>query len=225
MGLVKNYIKNTNTYKEKLSEDYRAIFDEVMVYFRTSALPDKDIEMALQDILSSFLEAQALGKTINEVIGDNYKEFCENIIVELKASPKSKKRILLNNISTVFLISVIIVIIDYITDFVGSFIKYKTILINYSVNLDAILQIIMAIILVYIVFKFVRSSDALAPSNKKSKLKEFGIAYLIFSIIFLILVGSKLLKLEAIVLFNIKIYFIIPILYIIMKGFSYLANE
>lgn len=225
MGLVKSYVKSTNVHKEKLNEEYRPIFDEIMVYFRTSALPDKDIEMALQDILSSFLEAQASGKAVNDVIGDNYKEFCENIIVELKASPKSKKRILLNNISTVFLISVIIVIIDYITDFVGSFIKNKTVLLNYSVNLDTILQIIMAIVLVYTVFKFVRSSDAPSLENKKSKLKEFGIAYLISFIIFLILVGSKLLKLEAIVLLNIKIYFIIPILYIIMKGFSYLANE
>lgn len=225
MGLVKSYIKNTNIHKEKLNENYRSIFDDIMVYFRTSALPDKEIEVALQDILSSFLEAQASGKAVNEVIGDNYKEFCENIILELKASPKGKKRILLNNISTVFLISVIIIIIDYITDFVGSFIKNKTILLNYSVNLDTILQIIMAIVLVYIVFKFVRSSDAPASGNKKSKLKEFGIAYLIFFIIFLIIVGSRLLKLDTVVLFNIKIYFIIPILYIITKGFSYLANE
>lgn len=225
MGLVKNYIKNTNKYKEKLSEDYRAIFDEVMVCFRTSALPDKDIEMALQDILSSFLEAQALGKTVNEVIGDNYKEFCENIILELKASPKIKKRILLNNISLLFLISLVLIKIDYIIELVENFIKSKTILLNYSVSIDNILQIIMGVIVAIIVFNMVRNSDE-SNNNNKNKCKEFIRNFcFIFLVFFSIPLSNKLFKLDSMVLLNTKVYFIIPILYLGMKGFSYLANE
>ncbi len=225
MGIVKNYIKDTNIHKEKLDKEYRIIFDEIMVYFRTSALPEKEIEVTIQDILSSFLEAQEAGKTVDEVIGGSYKDFCENIIAELKSTPKSKKGIILSNISMLFLITTIIIAINYGINFIENFIKNKTILLDYSVSLDTVLQVLIAIILVIIVFKFVRNSDKPAKGDKKGKLKEFGINYLICFIIFSILVGSRFLKLETMVILNIKIYIIIPILYIIMKVFDYFSNK
>ncbi|WP_017417039.1 DUF1048 domain-containing protein [Clostridium tunisiense] len=227
MGIVKNYIKDTNIHKEKLDKEYRVIFDEIMVYFRTSALPEKEIEVTIQDILSSFLEAQEAGKTVDEVIGGSYKDFCENIIEELKSTPKDRKRIILSNISMLFLISIVLIATDYILYSIEDFVKDRTIIFNYSVSLDTILQVFIAVLVIYAFFKYVRSSGVTKKSTK-AKLKEGAILYLASLIFISIQIGIKYFKLfnfEGIVLLNINIYIIIPILYIIMKIFDYFSNK
>lgn len=224
MGQVKKYIKDTNIHKEKLNNEYRVIFDEIMVYFRTSALPEEEIEVTIQDILSSFLEAQEAGKAIEQVIGESYKDFCESIIAEFKSTPKDRKRIILSNISMLFLIITSIITVNYIIDSVRYFIKSRSMTFNYAVSLDTIIQVLMGIVAVYVMFRYVRGSGV-TKTTRKAKLKEYGTLYLASLIYILIFVGLEYFKIDKIVFFSVEIYIIIPLLCLIIKIFDYFANK
>lgn len=225
MSKIEKYVKDTNKYKENLNKEYRVIFDEILVYLRTSCLPEKEIEVTIQDTLSIFLEAQSKGKAVKETIGEDYKEFCDELIDELKKSPESKKRIILSNISIFFNIITVLLTIDYGIDFLKKLLKGEGILIDYSLSMDTLIQFIMGLMIVYFTFKSMRSTSFKFNKSKKQKFKEFGILYVIVLIFLGVLVGSKYFKLEQIVLFNIKIYVIIPIAYLIMKLFRGLSNK
>jgi len=79
-------MKNVDITKEniKLSEglmgDYDRIFTDIVCYLRVSNISEEEQEEIISDTVMMFLDWQEEGKTVDSMIGKDYKKFAENII-------------------------------------------------------------------------------------------------------------------------------------------------
>ena len=66
---TKSLIKQLNKASENLSLENKSVFDDSVVYIRTSNIKTRDAEEFLQQILDSFLNAEQQGVSIEKVLG------------------------------------------------------------------------------------------------------------------------------------------------------------
>lgn len=92
--------KRNNQMEEKLSYENQDILTDIVVYLRTSGISNYQQETIRQDIITMMIDGETRGLDMHDVIGDNYKEFCDNIIQEIpKRSLKEKVLVLLSDLS------------------------------------------------------------------------------------------------------------------------------
>ena len=84
---TKSLIKQLNKASENLSVENEKIFDDIVVYVRTSNIKTRDAEEFLQQILDSFLNAEQQGVSIENVLGTtDIKHYCDEIVDTYKSS-------------------------------------------------------------------------------------------------------------------------------------------
>lgn len=81
-NVIKDYSNVLIKSSESLSDENRKIFNKIYPYLRTSGLKEICIEETLQQILDIMLETQDKKKNIEDVLGKDYKKFCDSIIKE-----------------------------------------------------------------------------------------------------------------------------------------------
>ncbi len=72
--------KENNRLDELIKEENQEIFTNMICYLRGSDLSDYNIEVVRNDLTEMVLSAQERGEGINQVVGNDYKEFCDSII-------------------------------------------------------------------------------------------------------------------------------------------------
>ncbi|WP_051317256.1 DUF1129 family protein [Ectobacillus panaciterrae] len=83
----KELIALNNEKRKQLTKENEEIYGEVLVYVRMSNISEADAETVLMELLDHLLDAQANGKTAQEVFGKDPKAFCHDLI---EALPKAK---------------------------------------------------------------------------------------------------------------------------------------
>ena len=73
---------NNELEKELTAENGRAMTD-IIVYLRASNTTEYQQELVRRDITEMVLEGQRRGQTMEEVIGEDYKAFCDAVLLEL----------------------------------------------------------------------------------------------------------------------------------------------
>ena len=73
---------NNELEKELTPENGRAMTD-IIVYLRASNTTEYQQELVRRDIPEMVLEGQRRGQTMEEVIGEDYKAFCDAVLLEL----------------------------------------------------------------------------------------------------------------------------------------------
>ena len=73
---------NNELEKELTPENGRAMTD-IIVYLRASNTTEYQQELVRRDITEMVLEGQRRGQTMEEVIGEDYKAFCDAVLLEL----------------------------------------------------------------------------------------------------------------------------------------------
>lgn len=211
MSRIKSLIKQLNETSEKLSKENKEIFDEIVVYVRTSNIKTSDTEEFLQQILDSFLNAEKRGVTIKEVLGtSDIKEYCKEIVNTYKSSYN-----LLSRLNEYILFLGIIIIIFPLMNFIfqnsSSIIQngIDTFTFSLNVNLAIIIQVILIALLVPVVMAYVQRSCFKRPT-KSDKIKEFLVLCLINILIILVFVlCSKFLSNSLSININIFIILIV----------------
>lgn len=176
-------IQDNNKKRKELTKNNLYYYEEMLVYIRLSYdKSEQETEEVLAELLDHLLEAQAEGKTAEDVFGNKPKQYANEIIGEL---PKAvtKKRLgliamgILYLLATYTVFTAVIKIIGYyvfnlggITNefFLGS-LAFKT-----------TVSILIAFVLVFSVIQYLRW----ASFKKISKVKEFFLTWLIGSISF-----------------------------------------
>lgn len=64
-------------YTDKLTEEYRAVFDRVEIYISTQSIDGVSVEERLNELLDIFLSAQSAGKSVDKVVGNDLEAFCK----------------------------------------------------------------------------------------------------------------------------------------------------
>lgn len=100
MNRVKELIKKNNEREKVMLNENVQIYTNMIVYLRGSELSDYNQEVVREDIIALILEGQDRGDSIQKVMGENYKEICDEIIDAMPKKTKKEKntRILPNSI-------------------------------------------------------------------------------------------------------------------------------
>ena len=82
-----------NELEKRLDEKTNDILTDIVVYIRSANISDIDQENVRRDITQMLIDARCRGETADDVIGGDYKAFCDAIIAEI---PKmsTKKRVM-----------------------------------------------------------------------------------------------------------------------------------
>lgn len=87
-----------NQLEKKLNEENQKILTDIVVYLRASHISEYQQEIIRKDITNMMIDGELRNMTMHEVIGDSYKEFCDNIIAEVpKQKPLEKVLSMLGN--------------------------------------------------------------------------------------------------------------------------------
>ncbi len=82
-----------NELEKQLDDKTNEILTDIVVYIRSANISDIDQENVRRDITQMLIDARGRGETAADVIGGDYKAFCDAIIAEI---PKmsTKKRVM-----------------------------------------------------------------------------------------------------------------------------------
>lgn len=86
---TKALLEQNNQRETLLSPDFQSVLTDMVVYLRASRLSFSLQEQVRQDITDMFLAGQARGASPAEIIGMDYKVFCDTILQEL---PQNNRR-------------------------------------------------------------------------------------------------------------------------------------
>lgn len=80
-----------NKLEKQLDDKTNDILTDIVVYIRSANISDIDQENVRRDITQMLIDARGRGETVADVIGGDYKAFCDAIIAEIpKLSAKQR---------------------------------------------------------------------------------------------------------------------------------------
>ncbi|EDL64172.1 DUF1129 family protein [Bacillus sp. SG-1] len=82
---AKEMIEINNVRREKLNEENKKYYEDMLLYIRMSNVSEKEGEELLLEILEHLLEAQENGQSAEDVFGTKPKQYCDEL---LKGLPK-----------------------------------------------------------------------------------------------------------------------------------------
>lgn len=88
---TKKLNEQNNILDEKINKDNQKVFTDMICYLRGSNMTDYDIEVVRHDLTEMVLSAQQRGESIDAVIGNDYKEFCDEVIANIPSKTKLQK--------------------------------------------------------------------------------------------------------------------------------------
>jgi len=225
MFKIRDLVKQLNESSKNLSKDNKKIFDEIIVYVRTSNIKTRDAEEFLQQILDSILNAENQGLSIEEVLGSSdIKGYCKEVINTYK---ESYNLLSLSSEYVMYAGTVIFILpfFHYIFNTIPSIAKYglNNLTFNLTIDLKLIFQIPLLVLMIIFTMKAVRKS-CFKSSSKYYKIKEFFILWILSILLILLLVATHFVF-NNIFLFNVNIFIILFIGTILYFSGNYLSEQ
>lgn len=105
---TKALLNENNRLEKRLNEETNNILTDIVVYIRSANITEYNQEILRRDITNMLIEGQERGQSTEEVIGDDYKAFCDAAISEM---PQMTKRERTADIVKTFCLALAILII------------------------------------------------------------------------------------------------------------------
>lgn len=203
MNNIKKLVKLTNKLSETLNDTNHETFTNITCYLRASSLSERQCEESINEILDMFLTAENNNESIKNIIGNDPKEFCDEII-ESYATKKFSKENVIVNLKIILNSFLILWTINIVFDYIPNMIKSKSLLLNYNFSLPFIINTVLITILSFAVFNYIGKTAFKEESNR-----IFIIKFMLLYIIFMIISVLMWKKLSKIILFTTKIHYIL----------------
>ncbi|EPY2278949.1 DUF1048 domain-containing protein [Clostridium sporogenes] len=203
MNNSKKLVKLTNKLSETLNYTNDETFTNITCYLRASSLSERQCEESIHEILDMFLTAENNNESIENIIGNDPKEFCDEII-ESYATKKFSKENVTVNLKIILNSFLILWTINIVFDYIPNMIKSKSLLLNYNFSLPFIINTVLITILSFAVFNYIGKTAFKEESNR-----IFIIKFMLLYIIFMIISVLMWKKLSKIILFTTKIHYIL----------------
>ncbi|MHC1685155.1 MAG: DUF1048 domain-containing protein [Clostridiaceae bacterium] len=208
MITLKEQIKRNYELSKKLSKEYDDVYGELVIYLRTSKLSDVDAEDAISDILAMLIDGEERNATIEEILGDDLKGFCDNIISSYESAPK--KFNLRENLQYIIIIICIGTFWSYVNIEVPKIIKGAQSYLTFNYSVAMLLNTVIMGISTIITVKYLITGNLEIDKKKRRKksIIEYFKIYGLFLATVAILVASQL-YLGKFILFTTKVYFVV----------------
>ena len=80
---TKELLKKNNENEKNILEENDEIYTNMIVYLRGANISEYNQEKVREDLIAMIVDGQERGDDIQKVIGENYKEICDEIIAEI----------------------------------------------------------------------------------------------------------------------------------------------
>lgn len=88
---TKELLKKNNESEKQINKENEGIYTDMIVYLRGADITEHNQEKVREDLIEMIVHGQERGDDIQKVIGDNYKEICDEIIAEMPKKTKIQK--------------------------------------------------------------------------------------------------------------------------------------
>lgn len=93
---TRKLLKENNELEKQLDKETDKILTDIIVYIRGANITEYNQELVRRDITNMLIDGQNRGQSVSDVIGDDYKTFCDEVIAEMP--PLTKKQKTLKNV-------------------------------------------------------------------------------------------------------------------------------
>ena len=88
---VKEMLKENNELEQQLSDEGRKVLTNIVVYLRGVPVSMYEQEKVRRDITQMLIDGEKRGNSSKEVIGEDYREFCDSIVAEIPHMSRKEK--------------------------------------------------------------------------------------------------------------------------------------
>ena len=192
---TKELLKKNNENEKQILEENDEIYTNMVVYLRGANISEYNQEKVREDLIAMILDGQERGDDIQKVIGENYKEICDEIIAEIpkKTVKENVMYALMLTLDIVWIVGVISVI--------------KTLIIMLAKNskdmtfvfsLGDLISWGMIVFVAYLVVYYICSTTFREKERETNKVLSFIIIWFVCCIILCAIILPSLLIKETI---------------------------
>ena len=192
---TKELLKKNNENEKQILEENDEIYTNIVVYLRGANISEYNQEKVREDLIAMILDGQERGDDIQKVIGENYKEICDEIIAEIpkKTVKENVMYALMLTLDIVWIVGVISVI--------------KTLIIMLAKNskdmtfvfsLGDLISWGMIVFVAYLVVYYICSTTFREKERETNKVLSFIIIWFVCCIILCAIILPSLLIKETI---------------------------
>lgn len=116
--------KLNNQLEKNLNQENQNILTDIVVYLRSSQISEYQQELIRRDITEMMSDGEQRGMSMQDVLGDNYQDFCDNILSEVPHQKTSEK--ILSMLGSICLYGWVVVVIWFVTSLFESIIGKNT---------------------------------------------------------------------------------------------------
>ena len=192
---TKELLKKNNENEKQILEENDEIYTNMVVYLRGADISEYNQEKVREDLIAMIVDGQERGDDIQKVIGENYKEICDEIIAEIpkKTVKENVMYALMLTLDIVWIVGVISVI--------------KTLIIMLAKNskdmtfvfsLGDLISWGMIVFVAYLVVYYICSTTFREKERETNKVLSFIIIWFVCCIILCAIILPSLLIKETI---------------------------
>ena len=190
---INKVIHEIGKYEEKLGEENKKIFDQIILKIRYSKLADKDAEEFLYHCVDLLMQAEKDGTSAYEVLGTkDIPAFCNEYIEETFSKYSTWKRLYLQFETLIMVFFIYTCIFEVGLKVLTEFFKKGKILIDFPITVSMIVHTMVVLVLVHLfVHNLERLYNGISDNpTKKERIKEYLMIILIYLIIIAFFVAS-----------------------------------
>lgn len=174
MEELKSIRKDNGENEKSLFIDNLRIITDMVIYLHSSDLCEYDIEIIRKDLIGMALESQFRGEKFSNVIGEDYRTFCNKLI--LNGDRKSMRKKILDSLSVVIISVSVLYILEIIMNLYIFRSEFK---LNIPLTWGFVLSTLFIIISGYGLLIFIgKNSFKLSDKHSKKTTYLFGILYI-----------------------------------------------
>lgn len=181
--------KENIEFSKSLTKENDTIFTDIVCYLRVSDLSEESQEEIISDILRMFLDCQEGGKPIESVIGNDYKEFTDSIIVAVNPNISVFDKIK-EYLAMVIMVFCLLLTIDFVFEYIPKIIKEGFSINNqYPVTLSTVIKYLIIMVVACAIINYIGKNSFKLSQKHFSILSNFilgaGVAIFIIFLAFL----------------------------------------
>ena len=92
---VRKMLKENNELEQQLSDKGRKVLTDIVVYLRGVPVSMYEQEKVRRDITQMLIDGEKRGSAASDVIGEDYREFCDSIVEEIPHMDGKEKALVL----------------------------------------------------------------------------------------------------------------------------------
>ncbi len=175
---TRNILKANNKREEIINKENDVILTDIICYLRGANISEYNQELVRADLIEMIIDGQERGENIEQVIGQNYKEICDDIINEFPK--KTLKEKILESISISFSCMWILGIIWLVMQSITAIVKHQDL--NFILSVGDIVNAILIIAIANIFVTYI-CKTSLNKSDKKSIMDNKILGFIVIWIV------------------------------------------